>query len=244
MNSNVNPEEIKKFNQLSASWWDPDGPMQVLHVMNPLRLDFINRHTTLKQKNVLDVGCGGGLLTEALARAGATATGIDLSPELIRVASAHAQQQQLTIDYQTVAVETLASQQPESMDLITCMEMLEHVPDPQAIIHACTTLLKPNGQLFLSTINRTPRAFLLAIAGAEYLLNILPKGTHHYGQFIRPSELDTWTQAAGCSLRDLSGIHYSPFNKTCSHTENVSVNYLACYQKGKVVNLMHQNIDT
>lgn len=229
MNDNVNPEEIKKFSALADSWWNPEGEMKPLHLLNPLRFDYVTCHATLSGATALDVGCGGGILTESLAKAGAKTTGIDLSEDVLQAAKTHAENSNLLINYQQTSVEALAAQQPASFDIITCMEMLEHVPQPEKIIQACATLLKPGGKLFLSTLNRTPKAFLTAIIGAEYLLNMLPKGTHHYADFIRPSELDCWAKAAKLELKNISGIRYSLLKQSFSLCQRPEVNYISCY---------------
>lgn len=238
--NNVNPQEIAKFSQIAADWWNPNGKMKPLHLLNPLRLKFIQKHTTLKAKHILDAGCGGGILTESLAKAEAITTGLDLSQSVLAAAKQHAKQQQLVINYQEIAVEDLANQQAGSFEVVTCMEMLEHVPNPQAIIAAIATLLKPGGYAFFSTINRNPKAYLHAILGAEYLLNLLPKGTHEYASFIRPSELNQWAEQSHLNLMDLAGVQYSPFNGKFSLSDDVSVNYLACYQKEGSMNEIHQ----
>ncbi len=229
--TNVNPEEIKKFDAVAKNWWDTEGSMKPLHLLNPVRLSYIKRHVELRGKIVLDVGCGGGILTESLADEGATVTGIDLSNAALEVAKNHAIENELTIDYQEISVESLAKQQPASFDVITCMELLEHVPEPAQIIECCARLLKPDGKLFLSTLNRTPKAFLVAIVGAEYVLNWLPRGTHHYRDFIRPSELDGWAQSAGLLLADISGLTYSVFSQQFCLSKNLDINYLGCYEK-------------
>ncbi len=229
--SNVDPREIEKFSALSSRWWDPNGPQQPLHVLNPARLDYVHKRCPLPGKRVLDVGCGGGLLSEAMARAGANVSAIDLSEALINVAKLHLLEAKQTlpslhVDYRVQSVESLADEQPASFDAITCMEMLEHVPEPASIINACAHLLKPGGQLFVSTINRTPAAFALAIVGAEYIARLLPKGTHDYQQFIRPSELSAWLRGAELSLQEVCGLHYDPLRQRASLGSNVSVNYL------------------
>ena len=229
--NNQSPEEIAKFDALAHQWWDIDGPMRPLHLLNPLRLDFIVKHSDLNGKRVLDVGCGAGILTESMAKAGAGVNGIDLSQSAIAVAKQHAIDNELCIDYQVINIEQYNQQHPAQYDVITCMELLEHVPDPAAFIKACCVCLKPHGKLFFSTINRNLKSFLLAIVGAEYILKLLPKGTHRYQQFIRPSELNQWCESADLSLDNLTGIHYNPIHQTFRISDDVSVNYMACYHK-------------
>jgi 2-polyprenyl-6-hydroxyphenyl methylase/3-demethylubiquinone-9 3-methyltransferase len=232
MNSaNVNPAETAKFDRLAARWWDPDGESRPLHDLNPVRLGYIADRATLKGARALDVGCGGGLLSEALARAGANVTAIDLAPAVLDVARLHLHESDLKVDYREIAVEALASEMPQAFDVVTCMEMLEHVPDPASVIRACALLLKPGGKLFLSTLNRTPLAFGAAILGAEHLLRMLPRGTHHYAQFIKPSEIASDMRAVGLVLDDLSGIAYNPLTRNAWLTSSVAVNYLACATK-------------
>ena len=226
--SNVNPAEVARFEALANRWWDPDGESRPLHDLNPLRTAFVAERVTLKGANVLDVGCGGGLLSEALARAGAIVTAIDLAPALLNVARLHLHESGLSVDYQQITVEELATSNPQSFDVITCMEMLEHVPDPESVIAACSRLLKPGGQLFLSTLNRTPIAFGAAIVGAEYLMRLLPRGTHHYAQFIKPSELAAALRRQGFELTDLAGIAWNPLTRKARLIERVDVNYIAC----------------
>jgi 2-polyprenyl-6-hydroxyphenyl methylase/3-demethylubiquinone-9 3-methyltransferase len=229
--ANVNPAETAKFDRLASRWWDPDGESRPLHDLNPVRLAYIADRATLKGARALDVGCGGGLLSEALARAGADVTAIDLAPAVLDVARLHLHESGLEVDYREVAVETLAAELPGQFDIITCMEMLEHVPDSASVVRACATLLKPGGKFFLSTLNRTPLAFGAAILGAEHVLRLLPRGTHHYAQFIKPSEIAAELRAAGLALDDLSGIAYNPFTRKASLTSSVAVNYLACASK-------------
>ena len=229
--ANVNPAETAKFDRLAARWWDPDGESRPLHDLNPVRLAYIADRMALKGLRVLDVGCGGGLLSEALARAGAQVMAIDLAPAVLDVARLHLHESGLSVDYREISVEALAGEVPGHFDLVTCMEMLEHVPDPGSAIRACATLLKPAGKLFLSTLNRTPMAFGAAILGAEHLLRLLPRGTHHYAQFLKPSEIAAEMRAAGLSLDDLSGIGYNPFTRKARLTGSVAVNYLACASK-------------
>jgi 2-polyprenyl-6-hydroxyphenyl methylase/3-demethylubiquinone-9 3-methyltransferase len=228
---NVHPAETAKFDRLAARWWDPDGESRPLHDLNPVRLGYIAARCTLRGAHALDVGCGGGLLSEALARSGARVTAIDLAPAVLDVARLHLHESGLQVDYREVSVEALADEMPATFDVVTCMEMLEHVPDPASVIRACATLLKPGGTIFLSTLNRTPLAFGAAILGAEHVLRLLPRGTHHYAQFIRPSEIATDLRAAGLVLDDLSGIAYNPFTRKASLTPSVAVNYLACATK-------------
>ncbi|MBD9369035.1 bifunctional 2-polyprenyl-6-hydroxyphenol methylase/3-demethylubiquinol 3-O-methyltransferase UbiG [Xanthomonas sp. XNM01] len=228
---NYRQDELDKFGALASRWWDPDGPQQALHVLNPVRLDYVRQRMRLEGAAVLDVGCGGGLLSEALARAGARTTAIDLSPELVKMARLHMLESGVQVDYQVIAVEALAAERPGSFDAITCMEMLEHVPDPGAIIAACMALLRPGGRLFLSTLNRTPAAFALAIVGAEYVARLLPRGTHHYKDFIKPSELAAWLRDSGMQIEDVSGLAYDPLRKRASLSRRTDVNYLACAVK-------------
>jgi 2-polyprenyl-6-hydroxyphenyl methylase / 3-demethylubiquinone-9 3-methyltransferase len=229
--ANVNPAETAKFDRLAARWWDADGESRPLHDLNPVRLGYIADRVALKGARALDVGCGGGLLSEALARAGASVTAIDLAPSVLEVARLHLFESGLSVDYREIAVETLAAEMPASFDIVTCMEMLEHVPDPGSVIRACAMLLKPGGKLFLSTLNRTPAAFGAAILGAEHVLRLLPRGTHHYAQFLKPSEIAADLRAAGLDLVDLSGLAYNPFARRAWLTRSVAVNYLVCAQK-------------
>ena len=228
---NFSQSELDKFNALANRWWDPEGPQKPLHVLNPARLSYIRERTALRGSRVLDVGCGAGLLSEALAREGANVTAIDLAPDLIRIAKLHRLESGVEVDYRLTAVEALAEEMPASFDAIACMEMLEHVPDPAAVIAACATLLKPGGRLFLSTLNRTPAAFALAIVGAEYVARMLPKGTHQYRDFIKPSELAAWLRAAQFELEDVSGLIYDPLRHTARVGTRTEVNYLACALK-------------
>lgn len=228
---NFDQAELDKFGALANRWWDPQGPQKALHALNPVRLDYVKQRIALRDASVLDVGCGAGLLSEALAREGARVIATDLAPELIKVAKLHRLESRISVDYRLQSVESLAAEQPGSFDAITCMEMLEHVPDPSAIIAACATLLKPGGQLFLSTLNRTPAAFALAIVGAEYVARLLPKGTHHYQDFIKPSELAAWLREAGLPLEDVSGLAYEPWRNAARVISRTDVNYLACARK-------------
>ena len=230
-NQNFSQAELDKFGALAQRWWDPEGPQKALHAMNPVRLAYVAGRTTLRDARVLDVGCGGGLLSEALAGEGAVVTAIDLSPELLKVARLHGLETGVSVDYRQQPVEALATEAPGSFDAVTCMEMLEHVPDPAAIIRACVELLRPGGRLYLSTLNRTPAAFALAIVGAEYIARLLPKGTHRYRDFIRPSELAGWLRDAGLQLEDVSGLMYEPWRNSARLIPRADVNYLACARK-------------
>ncbi|MEQ1483982.1 bifunctional 2-polyprenyl-6-hydroxyphenol methylase/3-demethylubiquinol 3-O-methyltransferase UbiG [Methyloglobulus sp.] len=228
---NVHPGEINKFGSMAERWWDTQGEFKTLHDINPLRLEFIQRFVQLEDQRIVDVGCGGGILTEALARQGADAMGIDLSEDLIDVADLHGLESGIAVHYQKISAEELASQQPQSFDHVTCMEMLEHVPDPGSIINACATLVKPGGMVFFSTLNRKPKAYLLAIFAAEHVLNMLPKGTHDYKTFIKPSELCQSARTCGLALQGMVGIEYNPFNKHFSLSKDIDVNYIAAFKR-------------
>jgi 2-polyprenyl-6-hydroxyphenyl methylase/3-demethylubiquinone-9 3-methyltransferase len=225
--ANFSQAELDKFGALAHRWWDPLGPQRPLHELNPTRLGYVRDRVKLQGARVLDVGCGAGLLSEALAREGAQVTALDLAPDLIEVAKLHLLESGLQVDYRVQAVEDLAAEAPASFDAITCMEMLEHVPDPGAVLAACATLLKPGGRLLLSTLNRTPAAFAVAIVGAEYLAGLLPRGTHSYGSFIKPSELGAWLREAGLQLEDVSGLAYDPLRRKAWIGKRTDVNYLA-----------------
>ncbi len=225
-NQNVDEAEIKKFSASAARWWDTQSEFKPLHQINPLRLDFIEQHTPLAGKLVLDVGCGGGILSEAMAQRGAHVTGIDMGDATLNVARLHALESQVNVAYQQTTAEDLAIASPHKWDIVTCMELLEHVPDPASIVQACSTLVKPNSTVYFSTINRNPKSFLLAIVGAEYLLNLLPQGTHQYEKFIRPSELNRWSEASGLKIEQLTGIHYNPIFQRYSLNMRPDVNYL------------------
>ncbi len=228
---NVDPNEIRKFEDLAARWWDPESEFKPLHDINPLRLDYIRRQVPLAGARVLDVGCGGGLLSEALAREGAQVTGIDMGEAPLSVARLHLHESGLEVDYRQSTAEAFAEAHPDEFDLVTCLEMLEHVPDPASTVAACARLVKPGGTVVFSTINRNPKAWLFAIVGAEYLLGLLPKGTHDYEKFIRPSELDAWARAAGLVLEDITGMQYNPLTRTYRLGPDTDVNYLATYRR-------------
>lgn len=225
--ANVDPREIGKFEELAHRWWDAEGEFRPLHDINPLRLGFIESHAgNLAGKTVLDVGCGGGILSEAMATQGAHVTGIDMGEAPLSVARLHGLESGIRVDYRHITVEALAEQEPAHYDIVTCMEMLEHVPDPESVVHACAKLAKPDGHVFFSTLNRNPKAFLYAIVGAEYLLKLLPRGTHEYQRFIRPSELAQSIRAADMTLTSMAGLQFNPLTQTYSLSSDVSVNYL------------------
>lgn len=225
-NDNVDAAEIAKFDALAARWWDPNGEFRPLHQINPLRLDYIRQRAPLQGLRVLDIGCGGGILAESMAAAGAVVTGIDMAEGPLTVARLHQAETGISVDYQQSTAEAFAEAHPASFDVVTCLEMLEHVPAPDAVINACATLVKPGGHVFLSTINRNPKAFLFAIVGAEHLLRLLPAGTHEYQKFIKPSELDSWARDAMLELQSSIGLHYNPLTREYSLGPNVDVNYL------------------
>ena len=228
---NVDPDEIRKFERLASRWWDPNSEFKPLHDINPLRLDYIERLAPLAGRRVIDVGCGGGLLAEGMAQRGATVTGIDMGKTPLSVARLHRHESGLEIDYRQTTAEQVAHEEPGAYDMVTCLEMLEHVPDPAAVILACAQLIKDDGYIFLSTINRNPKAWLFAVVGAEYLLHLLPKGTHDYSKFIRPSEMEAWARTAGLQLVDLTGMSYNPLTREYRLGSDVSVNYLTCFRK-------------
>jgi 2-polyprenyl-6-hydroxyphenyl methylase/3-demethylubiquinone-9 3-methyltransferase len=231
VSDNVHLHEIHKFGSQAERWWDPNGEFKTLHQVNPLRLDFIQRYADLQGKRLVDVGCGGGILTEGLAKAGADALGVDLSEDLIDIADLHGLETGVTAHYQKISAETLAAEQPASFDHVTCMEMLEHVPDPASIIQACATLVKPGGMVFFSTLNRVPKAYLLAIVAAEHVLKMVPKGTHEYKTFIQPAELSQMARNVGLELQAMIGIEYSPFTKEFRLGKDIDVNYIAAFQR-------------
>ncbi len=228
---NADAAELQKFAALAHRWWDPLSEFKPLHDINPLRLDYIDRIAGLSSKRVLDVGCGGGILSESMAQRGAEVMGIDLGEKALKVAQLHRLESGARVDYRLVAAETLAQEQPESFDVVTCMEMLEHVPDPGAIVAACAELLKPGGRIFFSTLNRNPKSYLFAVIGAEYVLQMLPRGTHQYERFIKPSELSGWCRAAGLEVAGVCGMSYNPFGKRYALGDDVSVNYLMHAEK-------------
>ena len=225
MHTNLDSNEIAKFDAIAARWWDPEGEFRPLHAINPLRLDYVDSRAPLKGRRVLDIGCGGGLLAEGMAGRGATVTGIDLSEGAIKVAKLHLKESGQQADYRLVSAEALAAEMPGAFDLVTCMEMLEHVPDPASIIRACSTLVRPGGHVIFSTLNRNPKAFALAILGGEYLLRLIPAGTHEYAKFIRPSELEAWARAAGLEHRHSTGMHYNPLTRHYRLGPGLDVNY-------------------
>lgn len=228
---NADPQELQKFSDLAHRWWDPTSEFRPLHEINPLRLEWINARAPLAGKVVLDVGCGGGILTESMARKGAEVTGIDLSEKALKVADLHSLESGVQVRYQLVAAEEMAAREPGRYDVVTCMEMLEHVPDPAAVVRACATLVKPGGHVFFSTINRNPKSYLFAVIGAEYLLQMLPKGTHDYAKFITPAELAQYIRNAGLSLDSVKGMTYNPLTKIYSLNQDTDVNYLVACSK-------------
>lgn len=228
---NVDLDEVAKFDALAARWWDADGEFRPLHEINPLRLDWIRQHTDLKDCEVLDIGCGGGILTESMAEIGATVTGIDMAEAPLGVARLHQIESGVKVDYQQTTAEAFAAQHAGRFDVVTCLEMLEHVPSPSQIVASVASLLRPGGHAFFSTINRNPKSFMFAIVGAEYILKLLPAGTHEYQKFIRPCELDAWARAADLSLRNSIGMHYNPITREYSLGPGLDVNYLMHYHK-------------
>lgn len=223
---NADPAELEKFGDLAHNWWDPNSEFKPLHDINPLRLEWINTHVGLAGKRVLDVGCGGGLLSEGMARCGADVTGIDLSEKPLGVAKLHLLESGQKVDYRKIAVETLADEIPGSFDAVTCLEMLEHVPNPSSVISACARLVKPGGQVFFSTLNRNPKSYLFAVIGAEYILRMLPKGTHDYAKFIKPSELARWAKLGGLEPEELIGMSYNPLTQKYTLGNDTKINYL------------------
>lgn len=231
-NGNVDPAEIAKFDALASRWWDPEGEFRPLHEMNPLRLAWIAEHANgLDGLRVADIGCGGGILAESMAAAGAHVTGADLAEAPLAVARLHLLESKQDVEYLNIAVENLAAEREAQYDVVTCMEMLEHVPDPAGVVNACKRLVKPGGDVFFSTINRNPKAFLMAIVGAEYLLRLLPRGTHEYARFIRPSELESWARSADLKTCAITGLHYNPLSRNFSLGRNVDVNYMMHFRR-------------
>ena len=229
---NADPAELAKFSELAHRWWDPESEFRPLHQINPLRLDWIQTLAPLPGQRVLDVGCGGGILSDAMARVGANVTGIDLASKALKVAQLHALEAQTpNVSYREISAEAMAQEAPASFDVVTCMEMLEHVPDPASVVHACANLVKPGGWVFFSTLNRNPKSFLLAIVGAEYVLNMLPKGTHEYAKFIRPSELASHCRSAGLDVKTSRGMSYNPITRRYWLNADTSVNYLIATQR-------------
>ncbi|MDH5178785.1 MAG: bifunctional 2-polyprenyl-6-hydroxyphenol methylase/3-demethylubiquinol 3-O-methyltransferase UbiG [Gammaproteobacteria bacterium] len=228
---NVDPAEVAKFEALASRWWDPNSEFKPLHDINPLRVEYIDRRAGLRNKQVVDVGCGGGILSESMAARGAVVTGIDMGEAPLSVAKLHRHESGLEIDYRRITAEELAAERPAGFDVVTCLEMLEHVPDPASVIQSCAQLVKPGGHLFFSTINRNPKSYLFAVIGAEYLLRLLPKGTHDYAKFIKPSELESWCRAADLQVREITGMTYNPLSKRYSLGYDVDVNYLLHCQK-------------
>lgn len=225
--SNIDPAEIAKFEALASRWWDKNSEFKPLHDINPLRCNFIDKRSPVAEQSVLDVGCGGGILSEGLALRGATVTGIDMGEAPIHVAQLHSRESKVNIDYQQTTAEDMAEAHAGAFDIVACLEMLEHVPDPESVVKACATLVKPGGDIYFSTINRNPKAYAFAILGAEYLLKLLPKGTHEYNKFIRPSELAQWVRSAGLTWEESAGMTYNPISKHYKlHARDVSVNYL------------------
>jgi len=231
VNANVDRAELEKFSALASRWWDPNSEFRPLHQINPLRLDWIDQLAQVKGKRIVDVGCGGGILAESMARLGATVKGIDLAEKPLKVAQLHGLESGIKVDYEAIAAEALAEREAGQYDIVTCMEMLEHVPQPSETIAACSRLVKPGGWVFFSTINRNPKSFLFAIIGAEYVLRILPKGTHEYAKFIKPSELADAARDAGLDLREMLGMGYNPITQVYSLTRDTSVNYLMAYRR-------------
>ena len=230
-NHNVDQGEISKFEELASRWWDPQSEFKPLHDINPLRLDYIDQRASIKGKRVLDVGCGGGILAESMAMRGAQVTGIDMGEAPLSVARLHKLESGVEVDYQRITAEEMAAQHAGRFDVVTCMEMLEHVPDPASTIAACASLVKPGGHVFFSTINRNPKAYLFAVIGAEYVLNLLPKGTHEYNKFITPAELDSWARDAELQVGDMTGMSYNLLTKKYKLGSDLDVNYIAAYTR-------------
>ncbi len=232
MMTNADPQELAKFSDLAHRWWDPESEFRPLHQINPLRLDWIDQQAHIAGKRVVDVGCGGGILAESMARRGANVLGIDLADRPLKVAQLHAMESGVAnLDYRSIAAEDLAAEQPGQFDVVTCMEMLEHVPDPSSVVRACAQMAKPGGWIFFSTLNRNPKSFLFAIVGAEYLLKLLPKGTHEFARFIRPAELTRWAREAELSTTQMKGLEYNPITRRYWLSGDTSVNYMIACRK-------------
>ena len=228
---NIDKEEISKFNELASRWWDTDGDFKPLHEINPLRLDYICRQSNLKDLKIVDIGCGGGILSEAMAKKGGIVTGIDMAEKAIAVAKLHQIESKITVDYQLMTAEELAEDEAGSFDIVTCLEMLEHVPDPSKVIQSCADLLKPGGSVYFSTINKNLKSFLFAIIGAEHILKLLPVGTHEYSKFIKPSSMESWSRQSLLELQSSIGLEYNPFISKYSLTHNLDVNYMMHFMK-------------
>ncbi|BBB25375.1 bifunctional 2-polyprenyl-6-hydroxyphenol methylase/3-demethylubiquinol 3-O-methyltransferase UbiG [Amphritea japonica] len=230
--ANIDPHEIAKFEELASRWWDRESEFKPLHDINPLRVDFIDQFASLNGKRILDVGCGGGILSEAMAHRGAEVTGIDMGEAPLKVAKLHGLESGVSVTYRQITVEELALEQPGSYDIVTCMEMMEHVPDPSSIVDACSQLAKPGGHVFFSTLNRNPKSYMMAIVGAEHLLNLVPKGTHDFKKFIRPSELANWIRKSGLQSKKITGLTYNPLSKSYKlNDKDVDVNYMIATRK-------------
>lgn len=230
--ANIDPQEIAKFEELASRWWDRESEFKPLHDINPLRVDFIDQLASLNGKKILDVGCGGGILSEAMAHRGAEVTGIDMGEAPLKVAKLHGLESGISVSYRQITVEELAMEQPGSYDIVTCMEMMEHVPDPSSIVDACSQLVKPGGHVFFSTLNRNPKSYMMAIVGAEYLLKLVPKGTHDFKKFIRPSELASWIRQSGLQSKKITGLTYNPLSKSYKlNDQDVDVNYMVATRK-------------
>ena len=229
--SNADPEELEKFGRLASRWWDPSSEFKPLHDINPLRVDFVRQRTEIKARKILDVGCGGGLLTESLAELGGTVFGIDLGTSALAVARLHLKESELNVVYEQASAEDFALRHPAEFDVVTCLELLEHVPNPSSTVAACANLVRPGGKVFFSTINRNPKSWLYAIVGAEYVLNLLPRGTHRYRKLIKPSELAEWARAAGLQPQELTGMHYNPLSKQYYLGPGIDVNYIGVFLK-------------
>lgn len=231
---NADPQELAKFSDLAHKWWDPESEFRPLHQINPLRLDWIDQFAAIAGKNVVDVGCGGGILAESMARKGADVLGVDLADKPLKVAQLHAMEGGVAnLDYRSISAEDLATEQPAAFDVVTCMEMLEHVPSPASIVEACSRLVKPGGWVFFSTLNRNPKSYLLAVVGAEYVLNMLPRGTHDYDKFIKPSELARMTRTVGLNTVTVTGMTFNPLTQVYKLTDDTDVNYLVATRKGQ-----------